>query len=100
MAEESKIEKKFKDIMQDTGWRAFKLSCPGFDGMPDRIILKPGGRVFFAEIKAPGEKPRALQVVRSNMLEKMGFRVYVVDSFSDIEAVRHEELTMTALFGE
>lgn len=91
MAEESKIEKKFKKLMEDMGWKALKLSCPGFDGMPDRMILKGNGRVFFAEIKAPGEKPRKLQEERIGMLRAMGFHVYVVDSVFDACEVQEYE---------
>ena len=80
MAEEAKLERKFVRTMEQAGWKAPKLVCPGFDGMPDRIILKDNGRVFFAEIKAPGEKPRPLQKARHAMLRRRGFRVYVVDS--------------------
>lgn len=80
MAEEQKLEKKFVKTMKDAGWQAVKLSCPGFNGMPDRMVLKDNGQIFFAEIKAPGEKPRALQQLRHAMLSNRGFRVYTVDS--------------------
>lgn len=97
MAEESNIEKKFKQSMESAGWMALKLSCPGFNGMPDRMILKDNGQVFFAEIKATGEKPRALQQARMNMLERRGFRVYLVDRIEDAEKVLHEERMIDAL---
>ena len=84
MAEESKIERKFVRVMEQAGWKAPKLVCPGFDGMPDRIILKDDGQVFFAEIKAPGETPRELQRIRHTMLRNRGFRVYVVDGDDDV----------------
>lgn len=98
MAEEKRIEQKFVKTMESAGWPAPKLSCPGFDGMPDRMILKENGQVFFAEIKAPGEEPRPLQEARINMLERRGFRVYVVDSIEDAEKVLHEERMIDALF--
>lgn len=91
MAEEKKIEQKFKEIMESMGWKALKLSCPGFDGMPDRMILKGDGQIFFAEIKAPGEKPRKLQEERIAMLRKMGFRVYVVDCVFDAYEIKEYE---------
>ena len=91
MAEESKIEKKFKKVMESTGWLALKLSCPGFDGMPDRMVLKTDGQIFFAEIKAPGEKPRPLQRLRHVMLSNRGFRVYLVDSMDSIWSVWRAE---------
>ncbi len=91
MAEEVKIEKKFKELAESRGWKAPKFVSPGFDGMPDRIILKNNGQMFFAEIKAPGEEPRPLQKVRINMLRKQGFRVYVIDSMEKAHAVLNIE---------
>ena len=91
MAEEAKIEKKFKELAQARGWKAPKFVCPGFDGMPDRIVLKSNGSVFFAEIKAPGEEPRPLQLARHAMLKKLGFRVYVIDSMEKAFAVLNIE---------
>ena len=80
MAEEKKIEMKFKELAEALGWKALKLVCPGYDGMPDRIILKDNGQVFFAEMKAPGEEPRPLQKIRAAMLRSLGHRVYTIDS--------------------
>ena len=87
MAEEQKIEQKFKELAGARGWKALKLVCPGFDGMPDRIILKDNGQVFFAEIKAPGETLRPLQERRAVMLRQLGFRVYVIDCMERAHAV-------------
>ena len=87
MAEEKCIEQKFKKVMEEAGWTALKLSCPGFDGMPDRMILKGNGELFFAEMKAPGKEPRKLQHERMKMLRGLGFRAYVVDSDEDINSV-------------
>lgn len=80
MAEEKKIEMKFKGLVEARGWKALKLVCPGYDGMPDRIVLKSNGQVFFVEIKAPGEEPRLLQKIRAVMLRSLGHRVYTIDS--------------------
>ena len=59
-----------------------KFTSPGFDGMPDRLALLPGGRVGFVELKAPGKKPRALQMARHRLLRRLGFKVYVIDEGS------------------
>jgi phosphoglycolate phosphatase-like HAD superfamily hydrolase len=66
------------------GGRAVKFVCPGFVGMPDRLVLLPQGRVAFVEVKAPGKKPRALQKARHGMLRDLGFKVYVLDSMEMI----------------
>ena len=96
MAEESKLEQKFVRTMEKAGWKALKLVCPGFNGMPDRIVLKNDGKVFFAELKAPGEKPEALQKARHASLRSRGFRVYVVDSEEMIYSVWRSEHDLSA----
>lgn len=52
--------------------------------MPDRLLLFPHGRFAFVEVKAPGEKPRPLQRARHDMLQKLGYRVYVLDDVGQI----------------
>ena len=66
-----------------------KFVSPGYDGMPDRIILMPGGRIAFAELKAPGKKPRPLQLYMHTQLRLLGFQVFVIDNPSQIQEVIH-----------
>ena len=77
---EKDLEHKLVKAVRDVGGLALKFVSPGTAGVPDRLLLFPGGRAAFAEVKAPGEKPRPLQVHRMEQLRKLGFRVYVVDS--------------------
>lgn len=58
--------------------------------MPDRLILFPGGKIAFAELKAPGKKPRPLQIARHKVLMKLGFRVYIIDSVEQIGVILDE----------
>lgn len=67
-----------------------KFVSPSFAGMPDRLVLLPGGVFAFAELKAPGMKPRALQVARHEMLRRLGFRVYVIDGIEQIGGMLNE----------
>lgn len=39
---EKTIEKKLADAVKGRGGLAPKFTSPGFDGMPDRIVLLPG----------------------------------------------------------
>lgn len=84
------IEKKLVDAVQAMGGMALKFVSPGFDGMPDRILLLPGGRIAFVEVKAPGRKPRPLQLVRHAMLRRLGFQVYVLDDEAMINKILEE----------
>lgn len=90
MRSEKQIEQKLASEVKRRGGIAPKFVSPGFDGMPDRIILLPGARIAFAELKAPGKKPRRLQLARHRMLRRLGFRVYVIDNPDQIGGVIDE----------
>lgn len=62
------------------GGRALKFVSPGTGGVPDRIVLLPGGLVCFVELKAPGRKPRASQQVMLRRLYGLGCRTATVDN--------------------
>jgi Holliday junction resolvase len=81
---EKTIERQLVKAVKKMGGRAVKFVSPGCDGMPDRLVLLPKGRVVFVEVKAPGKKPRALQIARHEMLRDLGFSVYVLDSIEMI----------------
>lgn len=81
---EKTIEQKFVAAVKTAGGLALKFTSPGFDGVPDRIVLLPGGKMAFVEVKAPGEKPCPLQLARHRLLRRLGFRVYVLDERSQI----------------
>lgn len=84
------IEQKLVTAVKKHGGICPKFVSPGFDGMPDRLVLLPNGRFAFVEVKASGEKPRPLQMARHGMLQKLGYRVYVLDDVEQIETIIHE----------
>ena len=84
---EKAIEQKLMRATKNMGGIAPKFVSPGYDGMPDRIVLVPGGHMAFVEVKAPGEKPRALQLARHEMLRRLGFKVYVLDDEQQIGGI-------------
>ena len=87
---EKNIEQKFVKAAKSAGGIAPKLTCPGFDGMPDRLVLMPEGRIGFVEVKAPGKEPRPLQVARHGLLRRLGFKVYVLDAPEQIGGILDE----------
>ena len=87
---EKQIEQKLVQTVKARGGICPKFISPGYDGMPDRLILFPKGRIAFAEIKAPRKKPRLLQKARHEMLKRLGFRVYVIDSVEQIGGIIDE----------
>ena len=84
------IEKELARAVKAKGGIAPKFTSPGFDGMPDRLVLLPSGRMAFVELKAPGKKPRALQEARHKLLRRLGFKVYVIDEINQIDSVLEE----------
>ena len=87
---EKEIEKKLIQAVKQAGGICPKLVSPGFDGMPDRMVLLPKGWMGFVEVKAPGEKPRPLQLSRHRLLRRLGFQVYVLDDVEQIGGMLDE----------
>lgn len=87
---EKSIEQKLVDAVKKAGGICPKLVCPGMDGMPDRMVLMPEGKIAFVEVKAPGKRPRALQVVVRWKLELLGFKVFVLDDPVKVAALVRE----------
>jgi len=87
---EKYIEQKLIKAVKAIGGIALKFISPGYNGVPDRLILLPGGIIAFAEIKTSGSKPRLLQERRHEMLRQLGFKVYVIDDESQIGGILDE----------
>ncbi len=84
---EKQIEQKLVQAVKTAGGIAPKF---GFSGMPDRLVLLPGGKIAFVEVKAPGKKLRPLQVARCEMLHRLGFKVFVLDDVCQIGVILSE----------
>lgn len=84
------IEQHLVKAVKNSGGIAPKLVSPGFDGMPDRLVLLPGGKIGFVEVKAPGKEPRPLQVARHGLLRRLGFKVHVLDAPEQIGGILDE----------
>lgn len=93
---EKQIEQELVKAVRGMDGLALKFVSPGCDGVPDRLILLPHGRMAFAEIKAMGCRLRPLQVRRKRQLEALGFLVYVIDGEEQIHPVLSEIIGGTA----
>ena len=87
---EKTVEAKLVAAVKGMGGLAPKFISPGYDGMPDRLVLLPNGILAFVELKAPGKKLRPLQVRRKAQLEGLGFSVYCIDRPEQIGGVLDE----------
>lgn len=71
---EKDIERKLRREVERRGGRCLKWVCPGWAGVPDRIVLLPGGRIYFVELKRPkGGKLSAMQLKWGEWLRELGF---------------------------
>jgi len=87
---ESELEKKFCRLVKQAGGKAYKFVSPGNAGVPDRMVVLPGARIGFVELKSPGEQLKELQRFRCAELEKLGCYTAVVDSEGRAEEVISE----------
>lgn len=87
---ESTVERHLREETKKRKGMVLKFVSPGMNGVPDRIVLMPDRKMAFVELKAPGKKPRPLQLKRKRMLERLGFPVYVVDNIEQVGGILDE----------
>ncbi len=87
---ESTIEKYLVQAVKARGGICPKWVSPGLDGIPDRMVLLPDGHMAFVEVKAPGKKPRPLQLARHRTLRRLGYKVYIIDGIEQIQPMLDE----------
>lgn len=73
---ENQIEAYLRNRVKELGGKAYKFVSPGNNGVPDRLVCLPGGRVVFVELKALGKRPTAIQRAQHRKLREMGFVVF------------------------
>ena len=83
METERTVEQELKRSVEKAGGCCYKFTSPSRAGVPDRIVVLRG-RVVFVELKATGEKPRALQKAVAKMIRKAGGRVYCLSSVEQV----------------
>lgn len=82
---EKEIEQYLVSEVRKAGGKAYKFVSPGNTGVPDRIAVFPGGKIYFVELKAPGGKVRPQQAARFRELERLGFPIRVLDSIDGVD---------------
>lgn len=76
---EKQIEKKLRVGVEKLNGLAIKLQSQYYTGLPDRMILMPGGYISFVEVKTTGKKPTRRQEAAHRKLADLGFIVDVID---------------------
>ena len=75
-----------QQVKKRLGGMALKFVSPGLSGVPDRIVLLPGGKITFVETKAPGKKLRVLQEHVCGLIVALGFEVRMIDTKPGVDA--------------
>lgn len=83
---EKYIEQKLVQEVRKRGGLCEKWNS-GSSGWPDRIVLLRDGKIGFVEVKAPGEKPRKLQIHRHDQLRVLGYKVFILDDAGQIGGI-------------
>lgn len=91
---EKYIESRLRNEVKKLGGIAIKFLPISFNGLPDRIVLMPGGKLSFVELKRPGKVPSAIQFFVMAKLIKLGFKVLVINSIESlnefIKSIKHD----------
>ncbi len=81
---EKDIEKLFRDEIKKAGGKAYKFTSPGNDGVPDRIVMLPGGRIVFVELKTDTGKLSKLQELQCRQIVELGQTVRVLHGLAEV----------------
>lgn len=92
---EKDIEKSLGRMIGRHGGLCLKWVCPGWAGVPDRIILLPGGRIVFVELKRPkGGVISSQQKWWADKLRQLGFLHYFLRTHEDVKAFEESIATL------
>ncbi|MBI1450359.1 VRR-NUC domain-containing protein [Acinetobacter sp. YH16040_T] len=83
---ESQIEKALVQQVKAMGGEVRKVKWIGRNSAPDRLVMLKGN-TFWAELKAPGEKPTPAQSREHDRMRKTGQRIEVIDSIERIQEI-------------
>ena len=85
MERERDIEKYLTARVERLGGVAFKFVSPGNDGVPDRLVILPGGRILLVELKASHGRLRPIQVWQQERIRRRGVEVHTVWSREQVD---------------
>lgn len=92
MDSEKLLEKTLAAEVKKLGGWSLKLLSTYVTGLPDRLILLPGGIIFFVEVKTTGKKPTTIQLLIHERLRRLGFTVHVVDTLKQLNEILNSGL--------
>lgn len=84
---EKTIEAYLRKRVKAVGGLCIKFTSPSLIGVPDRIVVMPGGKVHFVELKSGRGRGviSTVQERRHRELRALGCEVYVLDSIDAVD---------------
>ena len=83
---ETQVQSKIRKKLEKLGWYVIRLTVTGVSGMPDLLALKKGEKPFFIEVKkTKGGITSPLQIYQIKLLNKLGFKAIVANSWEVVE---------------
>lgn len=82
---EANVERSFCNRLRKAGCLVYKFVSPGNDGVPDRIVVTPGGRVIFVELKTERGKLEPIQKFQIGRLQDHGQTVLVLHGTAEVD---------------
>ena len=92
MTRETKIEKELRLAVEAAGGRCIKLPAILYRGIPDRLVVLPGARVYFVELKTETGRVSIHQKRWRSFLLKLGFNCTIISGISDLRRFVRVEL--------
>lgn len=89
---ESDLEKKLRKAVERAGGFCLKLPAMWYRGIPDRLILLPGGRAIFIELKTEKGRVKPVQSAFQKILQNLGFTSLIIRGISETEEFIHAYL--------
>jgi hypothetical protein len=87
---EKDVEKRLVGGIKRLGGQAVKFVSPASAGWPDRLVLLPGGKVMFIELKTGTGKLSELQKYRLKVLGDLGFDARVLYGHDEVKGFLDE----------
>jgi len=87
---EKEIERRLGELIRARGGLYFKFASPNSPGVPDRLVIIPGGRIIFVELKALSGVLSAVQERIIGVMRRQGAQVRVIKGWEDAKAFAEE----------
>jgi Holliday junction resolvase len=84
MMSEKQVEQKLREGIKKLGGIAYKFTSPGNVGVPDRIIILPGGEIYFIEVKTEIGKLSKLQRSQLKKITQLGAKAFTLYGIDDV----------------